>query len=470
MTSPPEAKSAFSLVTRGPFARFWWAAGVGSTGDWITIFATIAVADRIAGGNGVLAAIMFRVLPGLLFGPVIGVVTDRLDRRRLIVVADVGRGLLVGFLAFADTLPLLLSITFGLEVLALLGQSPRAAVLPRLVRARDLVAATSLMLAAAYGTAPVGAAFNWFLASLPNVTLGGLVPEDNQSFALAFIVDAVTFLLSGLLIATLPALRTKLAAKRLAGKNGADGTGIDVAVNDFREGVGFLWRSRRVRRLIVAMTTALFGGGTVIILGSPFVEEVLKAGTTGFFAVVTTLGLGAVIGIAGVSAYAGRLVHRDVVFGGCTVASGAGLIAASMATTVAGAAAWMLFMGFGAGAAYVMAFTHLHESVDDEMRGRVFATLFALMRIGLFIAMAIAVPLRAFFGRLDASWLFSQPTRTVLFLGGLIMVIAGMVILWTLRSLFRQPKIGEETVYLFEEASKARRSRLRGDGEEEDAE
>ena len=463
MTGSNRAKSAFSLVRRGPFARFWWAAGIGSTGDWITIFATISVADRIAGGGGVLAAIMSRVLPGLLIGPLIGVVTDRFDRRKLIVIADLGRGLLVGFLMFADTLPLLVGISFALEILALLGQSPRAAVLPRLVDDENLVAANSLMLAAAYGTAPVGAAFNWFLVSLPNVSLGGIVPEANESFALAFLLDAATFIVSGLLIANLPALRS-----RLARQGSEEGKGIDMAVNDLREGVRYMWRSRRVRRLIVAMTAALFGGGTVIVLGQPFVEDVLLAGTTGFFAVITTLGLGAVIGIAGVSAYAGRLVHRDAVFGASTVASGAGLIAASMTNTVAGASAWMLFMGLGAGAAYVMAFTHLHESVEDEMRGRVFATLFALMRVGIFVAMAIAVPLQAIFGRFDSAWLFSQPTRTVLSFGGIVMIISGIGILWTLRSLFARPRMGEGTAYLIEEASRARRSRFRGDGEDKD--
>ncbi len=460
MTSPAVARSALSLVSRGPFARFWWAAGIGSTGDWITIFATIAVADRIAGGGGVLAVIMSRVLPGLFFGPIVGVVTDRMDRRRLIVIADVGRGLLVGFLAFADTLPLLLGITFVLEVLALLGQSPRAAVLPRLVGQANIVAANSLMLAAAYGTAPVGAAFNWVLASLPNVTLGGLVPEANQSFALAFFVDAATFLGSGLLIATLPALRTK-RAHELEEHRG----GFRAAAQDFANGVRFLWKTSSVRRLIIVMTTALFGGGTVIVLGPPFVEEVLAAGATGFFAVVTTLGLGAVVGIAGVSAYAGRLIHRDVVFGTATVVSGAGLLAASMADTVAGASSWMLLMGLGAGAAYVMGFTHLHESVEDEMRGRVFATLFALMRIGLFVAMAIAVPLRAALGRFDADWLFSQPVRTVLFLGGAVMIAAGLGILWSLRGLLRRTEIGEETRFLFEEASRTRRFPYGGEGD-----
>ena len=458
-----EPKSVVSLVSRGPFARFWWAAGICSAGDWITIFATIAVADRIAGSGGVLAAIMSRVLPGLVFGPIVGVLTDRFDRRSLIVIADVGRGLLVSFLAFADTLGFLVAITFGLEVFALLGQSPRAAVLPRLVRQRDIVTANSLMLAAAYGTVPIGAALNWILASLPNVTLGGLVPEANASFALAFILDAGTFLLSGLLIATLPALRA--SGRELEGSG--DTTKLEgSALQDLRDGARFLWNNRSVRRLIMAMTTALFGGGTVVVLGPPFVEEVLRAGATGFFAVITTLGLGAVFGIAGVSVYAGRLLHRDVVFGICTVASGIGLAAASMTNTVAGASLWMLMMGFGAGAAYVMGFTHLHESVSDVLRGRVFATLFAFMRVGLFVAMAIAVPLQKMFDSISIDWLFSQPTRTVLLFGGTVMVVAGIGILWSLRDLLRQAKLREETRYIVTEATRARHIPLLRDGEE----
>jgi hypothetical protein len=103
------------------------------------------------------------------------------------------------------------------------------------------------------------------------------------------------------------------------------------------------------------------------------------------------------------------------------------------------------------------------------MRGRVFATLFALMRIGLFVAMAIAVPLRAAFGRLDVAWLFSQPTRTVLFLGGMVMIAAGFGVLWSQRGLLRGTRMGEETRYIFEEASRARRFPYGdGDGEDED--
>ena len=68
------------------------------------------------------------------------------------------------------------------------------------------------------------------------------------------------------------------------------------------------------------MTASLFGGGVVIAVGPRFVEEVLQASTTGFFAVVTTLGAGAGLGIGSVSLYGARLTRRDLVFAFATQA------------------------------------------------------------------------------------------------------------------------------------------------------
>jgi dTMP kinase len=224
------------------------------------------------------------------------------------------------------------------------------------------------------------------------------------------------------------------------------------------DGLRFFWQTKSVRRVIIAMTAALFGGGTVIVLGDPFVTRVLRAGDTGFFAIVTTLGLGAAIGIAAVSLYSSKLLRRDLVFGLATVATGIGLSAAAAANTVFGAAAWMLVMGLGAGSAYVMGFSHLHEEVTDDLRGRVFATLFALMRVGLFVSMAIAVPIEVALGRARTpSWLFSEPDRTILFAGGLTIALSGLGVLWSLRTLFVRPKLAEDARRFIEEANRARR-------------
>ncbi len=386
MISGDRPRSAYSMVGRGPFARLWWASVIGSTGDWITIFATIALGDTLGGGTGVLLALISRILPGLLLGAWIGVIADRVDRRRLVFISDLGRGLVVFFLVFATSLPALVAINVALELLSLVGQPPRNAILPSLVGRENLVTANSLMLGATYGTVPLGAGFNWALSALPAISLGGLIPDVTADLALAFGVDALTFFASAALVATLPVLKSRLADDP---SRTADGERVS-AVADLVEGAKFFWERRSVRRVIVGMTAALVGGGTMIVLGKSFVEDVLDADQTGFFALVTTMGVGAGIGIVTVSLYESRLVRRDLVFAVALLATGAGLTAASLTATVAGAASWMLLMGFGAGAAYVMGLTHLHEQVSDEMRGRVFATLFGLMRIGLFVSMALA--------------------------------------------------------------------------------
>jgi dTMP kinase len=460
MTSAEPPRSAASLITSGPFARFWWAAAIGSTGDWVTLFATIAVADRIAGSAGILVAMIARVLPGLVFAPFVGVITDRVDRRKLIVIADLGRALLVPLLAFATELPFLVLVTIGLELLSLLGQSPRAASVPRLVAPQNIVTANSLLLAAAYGTIPLGAAFNWVLTLLPPLTLGGLIPAQNADFAMAFFVNSATFVISAALVASLPALRTSRAERE---ETGGKRAGWRETTTDLAEGARFLWSEARVRRIIVAMTTALFGGGLVIVLGKSFVEDVLNADVSGFFAIVTALAFGALAGIAVVSVYSDRLVHRDVTFGVATVAAGLGLSSSAMTDTVFGASAWMVVMGFGAGAAYVMGLSYLHEVVADDLRGRVFATLFALMRVGLFVSMAVAVPLEGLFARLGSGFLFDDEIRSVLFFGGVVIMAAGDTVVWVLRGVIVRPKVGEEARSLLEEAGRAlrfRRSRV----------
>ena len=169
-------RSGLSMIRSGAFARFWWASVVSSSGDWITMFATITLGNRIAGETGVLLALLSRIIPGLLFGAVVGVLTDRFDRRILVVISDLGRFLLVPLLLFVTNLGALAAVNFALEMLSLLGQAPRNAMIPRLVPPESLVTANSLILGSTFGTIPVGAGLSWMLASLPTVDLGGLVP------------------------------------------------------------------------------------------------------------------------------------------------------------------------------------------------------------------------------------------------------------------------------------------------------
>ena len=67
------------------------------------------------------------------------------------------------------------------------------------------------------------------------------------------------------------------------------------------------------------------------------------------------------------------------------------------------------FVGAGTGVAYVMGFSHLHENVEDEFRGRTFAALIALLRTGLLGSLAVAVAIFGLFWTVMAG--AESPTR-----------------------------------------------------------
>lgn len=443
------------LLSRGAFARLWWAGLVSSMGDWVTIFASLAVADGIAGGTGTVTLIVSRIVPGLLFGAVVGVIADRVDRKKVLLLSDLGRGAIVPLLALVNDLPTLVLINLVLEFLSLLGQSPRAAVIPRVVKPTDIVTANSLSMGAAYGTIPLGAGLGFVLAALPAVTLPDLIPEANADVAFAFLLDALTFFVSAVIVTTLP----KLPIDRSDSSDDSSGR-LRNSLNDIREGTSFLWRQRTVRRVIVGMATGLFGGGTVIVIGLPFVNDVLGADTRGFFAIVAALGFGAAVGVLLVSLYSDRIESRDVIFAGSLIATGVGLTASALTTTVAGASGWLMVMGLGAGSGYVMGLTQLHERVEDEMRGRTFAALFTFMRIGLFVSMMVAVPLAGFLSTIALSPPFDVPERVVLFLGGVIIILAGLGTAWSVRSLLGDPDISQRARRALDDASWASGKRV----------
>ena len=54
--SPP--RSAWALMKSGPFSRLWRAGLISSTGDWVAILATLSLAEELAGGGGIVLALM----------------------------------------------------------------------------------------------------------------------------------------------------------------------------------------------------------------------------------------------------------------------------------------------------------------------------------------------------------------------------------------------------------------------------
>ncbi|MDX1689566.1 MAG: MFS transporter [Acidimicrobiia bacterium] len=453
MTEAPP-RGAWALLKEGPFSRLWRAGLISSTGDWVTILATLSLAEELAGSGGIVLALVTRILPGLFFAAIGGIIADRLNRKTIMIVVETGRAALVLGLAFVDSIGTLVIVNLLLEAFTLVFQPAKEATVPNLVQRNELVQANSLSLSAAYGTFPLGAAL--FLAIAPlagTVTLGGLLPGTHE--ALAFLLDSFTYLGSAIIISTLP---TQVAHRRKR----ADGTkkkrDLMGPLRDLKEGVAFVATRERVRSVVLAMTMGLAGGGIVVVLGKPYAKDVLEAGSAGFPALLTGFGMGAAAGIVIVTVFGPRLKHKDASFAVALLVTGIALAATGLIQTLLGGVGWITIMGFGAGSGYVLGFAHMHEQVEDSIRGRTFAALFSLMRIGLLTSMMIALPLGEVFDGVFPG-MFAEGSRIVLLLGGFVIFASGVATLWSIRSyVFADPLADESRRRSFEAASEAFRT------------
>lgn len=450
MSAPAPAREP-GLLRRGPFARFWWSTAVSSLGDWVTLFATFSLATKIAGPGtaatvAILVPLVGRILPGVLIGVAGGVLADRWDRKRTMWVTDFGRALLVFLLVFVTDLRQLFVLTFAIEVLSLLRQPAREAVMPTLVPTHRLMSANALSLLAAYGTAPVGSAVFALIAqlsaSLPTVG------EFGTAVVVAFLFDTVTFLVSGVIVLTIPIEKVEVPRERL-GRGSVD---LRAPLRDIRDGFRFVAGSGPVRRVILGISVGLFGGGALFVLGQPFSERVLGGGDTGYGIVVTALGVGVGAGMGLLMLIGPSITRREPVFAVGLGLTGVATMLGSLAETVWGAAGWVLFAGLGTGVAYVAGFTHLHATVADELRGRTFAALYSVARIALLGSFALAGLGAAALDRILPGEL-SSGTRLVLFLGGAVILLSGLGTLWAVRSQFPWVPPDDERLAALREAT-----------------
>lgn len=416
------------LLTHPSFSRLWRAMLVSSLGDWVGFVAVAALVARLGGerlGALAVAGVMLtRLLPSVLFGPFAGVLADRYDRRRLMVAADVGRGLMYASMPFTQKLWPILVLSFLIECLSLLWTPAKDATVPNIVPRRQLANANSVGLITTYGTLPLGGAIYTLLAGV-SAAIGAAVPyfSARQEF-LALWLDAFTFLYSARMVWGLDlrkdrASRVRAAAKLTAGR----------AWGEVVAGYRFLRDHPLIRAMTVGIVVAFAGVGAVISLGPVFARYSVNAGAAGFGILVIAFGFGMGAGMGLTNALA-RVVETDKLFYLSMFAAAASLFAVASMPTILLAAVLTVPMGAAVGLTWVAGYTLLQENVSDEFRGRTFATLTVSARLSLFLALVLFPAVAAAVGDHDVEvggrLLDLSGTRLALYLGGLVVVAAAV--------------------------------------------
>lgn len=365
----------------GSYAVSW-------TGDWCySIALTVWVVQQTGSTAWVSLVFVLRILPFVLFGAPGGVLADRLDRRRLMVGLDLGRGLLMIPLIVVVAVdgPVLVgaAIAFIANMLSAVYRPAVVASTPRVVGEDDLAAANALETVVNQVTIFLGPA----LATL-------LLEITSAEFAFGF--NAATFVISALLV----------AGMRSAGGGRGASSEPDVHADSepktgMRAELATGWRAVRDTPGLMIYTVLL--AGSLLAYGA---EEVLKV-----LVATDNLGtgpegvglLGAAMGIGGlvIAPITARLVGRSHLAGlfcGSVVLTGVAMALLALPRSLAPALAVAFVEGIALILFEVAAITLIQRAVEPDLLGRVYGLTDSVNAAATLVGMVLVPPLVALVG------------------------------------------------------------------------
>jgi MFS family permease len=232
---------------RVPFARYWLSGFLADFGDGVRLAAFPLLAAQLTRSPAAVAAVTAaQNLPWLLIGAGAGVLVDRTDRRRLMVVVDVTRAVLIMGLAAAVLthsagLTLIYLAAFATGVGSALRDTAAVTCIPRLVDSADLDRANARVIAGRIvGNELAGPAAGGWLFGLAAV--------------LPFAVNAGALGMAVLLLLTLPSVFRPVPA----GPGREAASPLVSGWRELREGARWLWRHADIRDVTIATGVIVF--------------------------------------------------------------------------------------------------------------------------------------------------------------------------------------------------------------------
>lgn len=422
----PAQSDSRSVLSIPAFRKLWNSMAFSSFGDWLGLLATTALAQELSNGDykkanfAIAGVFIVRLLPAVILGPIAGVIADRFDRRRLMIVCDILRFALYLSIPLVHNYLWLYTATVLVEAVTLFWSPAKEASVPNLVPKSKLENANQVTLLASYGTAPIAAIAFSLLALLGSGITKIFSPRYASTANLALYIDALSFLYCAYIVYTLKEIPKGASSEKAVQQK---------VSTSLLEGFKAVNQSKVIRGLIFGMLGAFFAAGAVIGLARTFVGD-LQAGDAAygvlFGSVFTGLALGISVGPKVFSQFSRRRL-----FGAALTISSIFLILLSLITNLVLAIILTIFLGAFAGVSWVSGFTMLGLEVEDEVRGRTFAFVQSLIRISLVLVLAVAPVVAAAIGK--HTFKFSSFTATyngaafTMFAAGIIGTIVGII-------------------------------------------
>jgi MFS family permease len=391
-----ESTSRLGLLRRSPAFGLLFLATAGSGfGTYLAAIAlTVDIFDRTNSGLWVAGLLIADFLPIVLIGLLLGPLVDRFSRRGLMIVSDLVRFGVFAALPFVDS-PAGIVVLAGVAGVATGFFRPAVfAGLPNLVPDDELTNANSLL--------QTVETLAWMIGPV----LGGLLLTTSGP-AVPYSVNAVTFLISALLVAGIS--ESKLRSEESLTR----GHWRDVA-----DGIRLVLTSAPLRTVLIVWNFVLVGSAAINVAEVVFAKDTLDAGDIGFGALVAASGVGLALGSFLAAPALGRVGLRRH-YAGSIVLMAVGWGGAALTTSIWVAVPFVIGGAAGNGAAIICNQILVQRGAPDRYRGRALATIMSSNYAVLGVSMAAAGVATDAFG---ARWVWFG-AAVVYLLGGFVALL-----------------------------------------------
>lgn len=381
------------------YRYLWIGQMVSQLGDRVGFIALLALIFQQTGSTLAAAGLaLVQGIPSIVLGLPAGVVVDRLDKRKLMIAADLLRAVLICLVPLLWRTNQIFAMAAALAGLACFFNPAKSALIPDLVPKESLAGANGLSSLTEQSLGVVGPALGGVLVAVLGTT--GVLWLDG----LSFLISAVT-----------------LAFVSTPSKGGIPRERTDTGFwRDFSVGIGFVFgKNTLLRALTVLDFVALLAIGCINVLLLPLSDFLFHPGVQVYGFLVSSLSAGMIVGSLLAGMFGGRRWLPAVVFGGLG-GIGACLLGLPY-TNVLAALALCGVLGVLNSIYNVVTFTVFQIETPDLIRGRVFATVGSIMSVA---------SLASFAGGGAVADLFGLPA--IFTVAGVLMVVAGLVgYVWT---------------------------------------
>lgn len=346
------------------YRRLWAAQAISNFGDWFGLLALYALIGTYSDSEFLLGLIIVvKMLSLAVFSPLAGYITDRFNRRKLMILCDILRAIAVLGILFVQSesmLWLAFVLTSFQMMISAIFEPAKTASIPNVASKEDLVNANIISTA------------TWSIIFTSGMAIGGVATEL-LGIKTVLILDAGTYLLSSWFIYKAVIPQTEMTEEE---KEKTKNPLVGII-----DGAKYLIENPQVLRPSIAKgTSSSFLGGLVYML-IIISEEILMMGSIGLGLLYAARGFG-----TGIGPIIGRRLFRDekdwvMVMGIAIFTSGVMYVMVGFADAIWVMILFVLLAHTASGANWVKSTVLLQKRTIDVFRGRVFSTEWLLFTI-----------------------------------------------------------------------------------------